>query len=200
MSNAVYPTLPGLAFGTQRNLLPPPVKVRTTPSQREFRARDATAPRYAYSLVYDFLRADAAWAELQTLVGFYASRGGPFDSFLFTDVDDCTATLQAFGTGNASTTSFQLTRAFGGFAEAVVDTNSAPLIYIDGVLKTLTTHYTLPGGGVVSFNTAPASGALLTWSGTYYRRCRFDGVELDTTKFMQALWEAKRVQLISIKA
>jgi len=198
MSNAVYPALPGLTFGVQRSIIPPPVQVRTTPSRREFRARDATLPLYGYSLVYEFLRSNAAWSELQTLVGFYNLRGGPFDTFLFTDPDDSAATLALFGTGDGATVAFQLLRSFGGFAEAVNDVNGAPSIYKAGTLQS--SGYTISATGLVTFSTAPTTGQLLTWSGAFYRRCRFKGEQLDTTKFMQDLWEARKVELISVKA
>ena len=41
MSNDVYPILPGLDFGLTRSVVPPPVTIVTTPSQREYRARAA---------------------------------------------------------------------------------------------------------------------------------------------------------------
>lgn len=197
MSNAVYPVLPGLAHGQMRTVLPPPVTIRTTPARREYRARDAQLPRYAYTLPYEFLRSSAARLELQTLVGFYNARGGPFESFLFTDGADNTAATALFGTGDGSTTDWQLVRPFGGFAEPVRSPNGAPAIYVAGVLKTAVTHYTVSATGLVSFVTAPSVGQALTWSGSFYRRVRFDGDRLDITQFLRTLWEAKRVQLIS---
>lgn len=198
MSNAIYPVLPGLSFGVQRSVLAPPVQVRTTPSRREYRARDATLPLYQYTLAYEFLRSRAALAELQTLVGFYNARGGSFDSFLFTDPDDASVTAQLFGTGDGSTVAFQLVRAFGGFAEAVPDLNGAPAIYKAGTLQS--SGYTVSATGVVTFSAAPSIGQTLTWTGAFYRRVRFMRDQLDTTKFMQGLWEAKRVELLSLKA
>lgn len=200
MSSAVYPSLPGLAFGVQRTVLAPPVLVRTTPSRREFRARDATLPLYQYSLVYEFLRSNAAWVELQTLVGFFNARGGSFDSFLFTDPDDNAVTAQLFGTGDGSTLTFQLVRAFGGFAEVVNDLNGAALIYVNGVLKTQPSQCVISASGLVTFATAPAAGLPITWTGTFYRRVRFLRDTLDFTKFMQDLWEARKVELLSLKA
>lgn len=200
MSSAVYPTLPGLTFGVQRTVLAPPVMVRTTPSRREFRARDATVPLYQYSLVYEFLRSGAAWAELQTLVGFFNARGGSFDSFLFTDPDDCTVTSQLFGTGDGTAVAFQLVRSFGGFAEAVYDLNGAALIYVNGVVKTQPAQCTIGATGLVTFAAAPAVGAALTWTGVFYRRVRFLRDTLDFTKFMQDLWDARKVELLGLKA
>lgn len=197
MSNAIYPTFPGLSFGAQRAVIAPPVTIRTTPSQREYRARDATLPRYAYTLDYEFLRSSAVFPELQALAGFFNARGGRFDSFLFNDTDDNAAVAQLFGAGNAALVAFQLMRSFGGFAEQVNDLNGAPSIYVNGALQA--SGYTVSATGLVTFTTAPASGAVLTWTGAFYRRVRFNGEQLDTAKFMRDLWEAKRVNLLSLK-
>lgn len=134
MSNSVYPSLPGLMFPVGRSVLPPPVQVRTTPSQREYRARDATLPRYQYSLAYEFLKTGNRGSDLATLLGFYNAVGGPFDSWLFLDPDDNSVVANTFGVGNGSSTSWQLLRSFGGFAEPVYDLSGLPLVYVNGVL------------------------------------------------------------------
>jgi uncharacterized protein (TIGR02217 family) len=199
MSSSVYPSLPGLMFPVGRAVVPPAVTIRTTPSEREYRARDATIPRYRYTLGYEFLRAGARGTELATLVGFYNLMGGPFDTFLFTDPDDHAVTANAFGTGDGATVAFQLLRSFGGFAEPVWDVNGAPSIYVAGTLKTVTTDYTISASGVVTFTAAPTAGQSLTWTGNFYRRCRFESATLDTSKFMADLFEAKSVSFISAK-
>ena len=199
MSSEIYPSPPGLTFGTQRNVIAPPVITKTTPSQREYRARDATLPRYRYVLAYEFLRSDAVWAELQALVGFFNRHGGGFDDFLFLDPDDNAVAANAFGVGNGSTKAFQLLRTFGGFSEPVRDVLGAPSIYVNGVLRTPGTHYSLSATGLVTFVTAPGAGQPVTWTGQFYRRVRFRYDELQATKFMQDLWEAKTVELLSTK-
>lgn len=369
MGNLVYPSLPGLLLPAGRAVLPPPVHVRTTPSQREYRTRDALLPRYHYALPYEFLRAGRRGTELASLVGFYNAVGGPFDSWLYLDPDDYTAAAQAFGVGDASTTQWQLVRAFGAFAEPVDEVlmpgssasiDGVPAVNLlgvlggfeadansDGVSDGLTTYnagtsagrtYTRVGGngsataqrvsasslgsgggdqvgfrwtaalavtagldytvaadlyattgtsvsievdyydagsvlvgtsqkgtwagnsvsysrrtltstapagavtavvyvymhsnsagspefradnvqvqqaaaattytaalatfsagGRVTFNTAPGTGAALAWSGQFYRRCRFLGDRLDTDRFMADLFQARRVEFISVK-
>jgi uncharacterized protein (TIGR02217 family) len=197
MSSLVYPSLPGLEWPQKRTVIPPPVKVRTTPSQREFRARDATLPRYRYRLQYEFLRAGARGSDLTTLVGFYNSVGGPFDSFLYSDPDDNAATAQQFGTGDGTTVAFQLLRGFGGFNEPVYDVTGTPLIYKAGLRQT--SGYTISATGLVTFSSAPGSGQALTWTGSFYRRCRFLGDQMDTEKFMADLWRLGGVEFISVK-
>lgn len=194
MSNAVFPSLPGLLIDVGRHVLAPPVKVRTSPARREFRARDATLPLYRYTLKYEFLRAGAQ-AELQSLVGFFNSRGGAFDDFLFTDPVDNTVTDQSFGVGNGSTTVFQLVRSFGGYAEPISAVNAVVNVKVNGVA---TGAYTI-SNGVLTFTTAPAAAATLTWSGTYYRRVRFEEDQAQFERFMALLWSAKQINLLSVK-
>lgn len=199
MSNLIYPSLPGLDFGVTRDVMAPPVAIKTTPSLREYRGRDSTYVRYAYSLSYEFLRSAAVYAELQTLMGFYNLVGGPFDSFLFTDPDDSVATAMQFAVGNGATTVYQLTRSFGGFAEAVYDFQAGTLHVFDNGTD-VGSGATVSSTGVVTFTTAPASGHLLTWTGNYYRRCRFTDAKMSAEKFMSNLWSARKVQFMSVQS
>lgn len=198
MSNAVYPALPGLEWPQGRTVLPPPVTIRTTPAQREYRARDALLPRYLYRLSYEFLRASARGSDLQTLVGFYNAHGGPFDTWLYSDPDDSTATDAPFGVGDGATTVFQALRPFGGFSEGVDAFNGTPTVKVNGSPTGAFT--TTAGSGRITFSSAPASGAVLTWSGSFYRRCRFMGDKLDTEKFTSDLYKAGRIEFISVRA
>lgn len=202
MSNSVFPTLAGLGWGYIRSPLWS-TKALTSASGREARTTFFSYPRYKYVLTYDLLRTGTIWnvvyTEWQTLVGFFNLRGGSYDSFLFADPEDNSATTQQFGTGDGSTTAFQLTRTLGSYNEPVFDVNSAPLIYINGVLKTVTTHYTISSVGVVTFTSAPANATVLTWTGTYYRRVRFSQDTSDFEKFAQNFWMHKKVELISLK-
>ena len=140
------------------------------------------------------------WQELQTIAGFYESRQGTFDSFLFTDWLDNGVTDMQFGTGDGTTTQFQLTRAFGAggftYAAPVQNVNTLTNIKKAGVTQTLTTHYTISATGLVTFVTAPAAAAALTWSGTFYYRCRFKDDIMDLQNFMYQLWDLGQVVLI----
>ncbi|MFZ5544404.1 MAG: phage head spike fiber domain-containing protein [Pseudomonadota bacterium] len=130
MSNAVFPTLPGLKWDQQRTVLAPPVHVKTTPSRREFRSRSASVPRYQYALTYEWLKSGARGTDLETLVGFFNARGGSFDSWLYLDPDDNSVTDQTIGMGDGAATQFQVVRTLGGFVEAVSAFNGSPAIYI----------------------------------------------------------------------
>lgn len=195
MSNAVFPVLAGLDW----NVIKTPVwktRIQEAVSGKELRAALMSYPLWKFSLSYTVLRANAANAELQTLMGFFNARQGMFDSFLYTDPTDNSVANQSFGTGDGSTTAFQLLRSLGGFTEPIQNVNGTPTIYING---TPTAAFTLGSTGVVTFTTAPAPAAALTWSGNFYYRCRFlqDSSEFDN--FMRDLWALKKLTFQSVK-
>jgi hypothetical protein len=81
-----------------------------------------------------------------------------------------------------------------------VETGSAATAYIPTTTAAVTvTDYTLSSTGLVTLGQAPVLGAALAWSGNYYRRVRFDTDELDFERFLDRVWEAKALPLISVK-
>lgn len=196
MSNEVYPSLAGLIFPVVRTPIWKTQR-RDTASGRSFRASQMTFPRYRLKLRYELLRDTVASPEFRTLLGFFNKHFGGLDSFLFNDPDDSAVTAQQFGVGDGVTTAFQLVRTLGGFAEPVFDLNGAPQIYKAGVLQTVSTHYTVNSTAGITFLTPPGSGQALTWTGSYYWRCAFDGDEIDFQKFLARFWETQTVLLIT---
>lgn len=197
MSNAVFPDLPGVMITTSYTPLWKTI-VQEAVSGKELRAALTAYPRWKIKLSFEFLRSGAE-AELQQLVGFFNARRGRFDSFLFLDQLANSATAQTFGTGNATATQFQLVRDFGGFVEPVQNLNGTPQIFKAGTLQASPADYSLSATGLVTFTTAPGSGAALTWTGNYYQRVRFMQDEAEFGRFMRSLYEAKRIDLITEK-
>lgn len=195
MSNAIFPVLAGLDW----NVLKTPVwktRIQEAVSGKELRAAFMSYPLWKFSLSYTVLRANAANAELQSLMGFFNARQGMFDSFLYSDPTDNSVTGQSFGTGDGSTTAFQLVRSLGGFSEPIQNVNGTPTIYVNG---TATAAFTLGSTGVVTFTTAPAAAAVLTWTGNFYFRCRFLQDSSDFDNFMKDLWTLKKLAFQSVK-
>lgn len=186
MSNAIFPALPGITWDTVKTPIFNTV-VKKAVSGRETRVAYMATPMYTFKLVFEFLRDKMAvqvpsspFDELKRLMGFFVNRQGSFDSFLFEDTTDNLATNQQFGTGNGSTTTFQLARDFGGgtsFLEPVMNINGTPTITGGSVASISST-------GMVTFSSAPGNGTALIWTGNYYFRCRFD---TDTTEFQQLM-------------
>ena len=199
MSNSLFPVLPGLMWGFRR-VPTHHTTIKTAVSGREYRSRDQASPRYTYKASYEFLRDKRrGYDELSVLLGFFNARGGAFDSWLFDDGDDNSVTAQAFGVGDAVSTTFQLVRTLGGSVEPVYAVNAAPQIYVNGTLKTVGTDYTVGANAGITFTAAPAAAAVLTWSGTFYWRCRFVLDQLEFNKFMWRLWELKTCDFITVK-
>lgn len=196
MSNLVFPTLPGLEWNVTRAPIWSTTK-KASASGRQFRVANFSFPRYKYTMSFSVLRTGGSWTELSQLVGLFNQVYGDFDSWLFTDPDDYTVTAQPMGTGDGVTRTYQLVRTWGGFVEPVYDTNSTPLIYVAGALKTAGTDYTISATGLVTFTVAPTGGQALTWTGTYYRRVVFSQASYEFNKFMQNLWELKRLDFES---
>lgn len=198
MGNAVFPSLAGIGWNIHRRTMFNNSRPRAV-SGREVAFSYQVYPLYEFELNYEFLRAGSQ-VELQTIAGFFESRQGSFDSFLFTDWLDNGVTDMQFGTGDGTTTQFQLTRAFGAggftYAAPVQNVNTLTNIKKAGVTQTLTTHYTISATGLVTFVTAPAAAAALTWSGTFYYRCRFKDDIMDLQNFMYQLWDLGQVVLI----
>jgi len=150
-------------------------------------------PLWEFSLAYEFLRDMAAFNELENLVGFFVQRRGSLDSFLYTDPQDSSVTDQSIGTGDGANKNFQLQRAWGGFNEPVHNVNAITNVKVNG---SATTAYTINSTGLITFTTAPANTAIVTWSGTYYYRCRFSADELEASQMLKDLWELKKLQFI----
>lgn len=193
MSNAVFPTLPGMRITVRRTVSMPPVLKRTTPSRRVYKAKDSSLIKYRFGLSFEVLRAGAE-AELQAVEAFFKARGGSFDNFLFTAPDDNAVTDHPLGTGNGSQTAFQAVRALGGFAEPIYDLNAVAAVKVSG---TPVSFSAAPTTGVITLTAAPAAAAPITWTGTYYWRCFFERDEMDFERFMHQLYELRSVDLIT---
>lgn len=198
MSNSVYPSLPGVTLNVTRAPLWKTLKQETT-SGREYRGSFMLYPRYRYTLSYDVLRDVPTHLEYRSLFGFFNLMKGGYDTFLFTDADDSSVTDMQFGVGTGSATAFQLFRTFGGFTDPVFDLNGAPVIKVAGVTKATPADYSISSTGVVTFTSAPANGAALTWTGAFYWRCSFEDDTIDFGKFMNLLWEVKKISFRTCK-
>lgn len=193
MSNAIYPELPGV---TPEVAFTPTfsTKIQTAVSGKEYRVSLMANPTYDIQLNYEFLRGNSK-QEMQTLIGFYLARKGSYDSFLFRNVDDCAVTDQVIAIGDGTTVNFQLLRGFGPeFTEPVQNVDVLTNVKVGGVLKTLTTDYTVSSTGMLTFTVAP--GVLpVTWTGSYFYRARFTADTQEFDKFMNQLWSASQVDL-----
>ena len=204
---AIFPALPGLGWSVTKA----PrfaTRIQKAVSGRELRVLDQPYPIWVWTLAYSMLRdkhdtrgaggLGAGFDELRTLAGFFLQQQGALQPFLFDDPTDDTVTGQSIGTGNSSTTVFQLVRSFGGFSEPTVAPNTVSAIYFNGVLQSSSGYTVDPATGLVTFTTAPPTGQAITADFTYYFRVRFADDTAEFENFMYQLWQLKQVKLQSV--
>lgn len=164
----------------------PEFKTRIVPlrkSRRNRRNGDWSQPKHRFTAPYQHLSNDA----YRAIKKMHLVCRGQLHTFLFRDELDFEATNEPFGVGDGTTKSFQLSkrstvdgidydRTVHALYQPDPDTLGAavevvPIITIDG---TPTTAFTLdPDTGEVVFDSAPAEGAVLRWSGKFSLWVRF---------------------------
>lgn len=200
MSTAVLPSLPGLTYDIIRTQVWDTI-TQSAVSGKETRLALQTYPRWRWELVFNMLRSAAAYTEFQQLVGFINARQGMFDSFLYIDSDDNTVISQAIGTGDGTTRTFQLVRAFGTFVEPVLAPNVVSHVYRAGVDHSDWTisNWGTTTPGLVTFSVAPTLGQAITADFTYYWPCRFEQDATAFNLFMNQYYACKKLSFMSVK-
>ncbi len=194
----ILPTLPGITWPVDKSVGQFDTTVQTSVSGKENRHINRIQPRYTYTIQIAALdsngtNAGLIYNSLQTLVGFFNQCYGKALVFQFIDPDDNSVIGQPFGAGDGTTTTFQLCRTLGGFTDNVFALTGSPLIYLNGVIQTPGTNYSMNmQTGVVTFKTAPSLGTALTWTGNYAWWCTWDDDALDLSNFALGLYEMKK--------
>jgi len=192
-TNEVFPVLPGLMWRRKRTPM-----FKTTVQQsvngREYRIPHMDFPLWRWELSYEVLRDDAL-NELRTLVSMFLRHRGRFASFRFLDVDDFQVTAQLIGPNlsRPGGTRVQLLRSYEGFLEPVTDPQPGYQVFVNGVLSGIWT--TLFPSGEISNSTT--SNGELTWTGSFWHRVRFEEDESEFEQFLEKLWSAQRITLVS---
>lgn len=196
MTVPIFPDLPGVSWPAVVTPLWASLRPRSVSGRAAFQPL-WSAPLRRYTLTYDVLQSDDVGRDFEALEGFYnlvMSRPGGL--FRFDDRDDRAATDQPFGIGDGAVTRFQLVTRRGGFVYPVQCVLSVSAIIVGG---DVTTAYTVDALGVVTFATAPAAGAALTWTGEYAWYCNFDDDSLDFEQFAQGFWGLGEIKFTTVK-
>lgn len=143
---------------------------------------------------YDVAMGVRTLAELSDLVSFFQITRGKGHYFRYKDWADYKSCAldatpvnsdQVFGIGDGVTLSFQLIKTYdlsGGVInqrDIKKPVNGTILIAVSGGAQVETTDYTIDyTTGIVTFVSAPASSASITWGGEFDVPCRFDTDEL----------------------
>jgi uncharacterized protein (TIGR02217 family) len=193
-----YPVLPWLP-GKSPSVSKTPQwsnKTKTAASGRERSTKLWPYPKWSFELSYNVLYHQAARDELAILWEFFNVAGASFGQWLHVDPTDNAVTAERFGTGDGTTTVFQLSRTINSWVEPVREAYSptSPFVSINGT----PTAVTYLGDGQVQFASAPSGGAALTWTGYFYFKCRFDDDGLSASQIVNALWSGKSVKFHSL--
>lgn len=204
MSSLVYPaTLPGITADVDRT----PIfetDVKRALSGKESRLQLMAYPLMEFDLEYEWLDDSIAASHLKALVGLFMAMRGRADTFLYTDPTFNSVTDYQFGVGATGVTTMQLSATWQnsggpGYPEIVQNVNGAPVIKVAGVTKTPGVDYTLGATGIVSWINVPTPGQAVTWTGSFYYRCRFLKDRLTARQFMRNWWSTRSVQFQSVK-
>lgn len=172
MSNIVFPVLASLEWGVTRRPTFQTI-MRSSDSLREINSLAQVRCLYEFDLSYSALRNRTGAQDLQQLMGLFCAMRGSYDTFLFTDPDDNSANNVQIGTGNGTNLVFVLGRPTGiNYFEAIGRVNQLTEVRVNGsVVPTANYSIILPNS--IKFNTAPANGAVVTATFTYWFICRF---------------------------
>ena len=164
--------------------------------------------RRRYDAAYGIRRAD----DLAAVVAFFEARNGRLYGFRFKDWADwksClpsgtpAATDQTIETGDGATTDFQLVKVYSSGSQSWTRTITKPVdgtvvVAIDGTEATSGWSVDTTTG-LITFSTAPASGAAITAGFEFDVPVRFDTDTLDVTLDIERLGSITSIPLIEVR-
>lgn len=168
---------PAAAFGFQGG----PVfstNIKNLANGREKRNADWLQCRHQYSCPFQNITND----NYLLIKAVHLAMRGKLHTFLFTDPADNQASNDRFGTGDGTTTVFQLSKiadAGGGATYTRIITKPNTLIGVTIRVNGVVTAASVDGTtGLITFSSAPANASILTWTGSFDVQVRFDNDNL----------------------
>lgn len=135
---------------------------------------------------------DVSWGissldDLEEVRDFFYARRGRGYGFRFKDWTDFEIDQGQIGIGDNTTTDFQIVKVYDPsgtlpFSRKITRPVLATLqVYVDGVLQTLTTHYTVSTNGLISFVSPPGDTLVIRVTVEFDVPVRFDSDEFAIT-------------------
>ena len=164
--------------------------------------------RRRYDAAYGIRRAD----DLAAVVAFFEARSGRLYGFRWKDWGDyksClpsgtpSATDQVIGTGDGTTTAFQLVKAYSSGAQTWTRTITKPVagtvtVALDGIMQAA--GWTVDATtGQITFPTAPTSSVAITAGFKFDVPVRFDTDKLDVTHDIERLGSITSIPLTEVR-
>jgi len=202
MSSTVFPTLSigGIGWDIERK---PTWKAKAFEaiSGLEIRTTYWATPIWHYVLTYTYLKESGGDTDLSKVLGFFQSMYGSFDTWLFKDPFYYALTTQNIGAGTGTEAHFQIIRKFDNWNENLKYIKAGTLhVFVAGVEKTYTTHYT-EANGLITFEAGsiPSAGQAVTVTCEYYLKCRFTKDNLEFDQFASDLHKLKKMEFKTVK-
>jgi uncharacterized protein (TIGR02217 family) len=164
--------------------------------------------RRRFDVAYGIRRAD----DLAAVVAFFEARNGRLYGFRFKDWGDYKSGLpsqpvtpsdQPIGTGDGTTTAFQLVKRYASGAQSWTRSIAKP---VAGSVRVALGGVEQPSGwsvdtttGVVTFDAAPAAGAAITAGFAFDVPVRFDTDVLDVTLDLERRGSITSIPLLEIR-
>ena len=164
--------------------------------------------RRRYDAAYGVRRAD----DLAAVVAFFEARNGRLYGFRWKDWGDyksClpsgtpSATDQVIGTGDSTTTAFQLAKSYSSGAQTWIRTITKPMVEavkvaVDGIEQASNWSVDTTTGQII-FATAPANSVTITAGFEFDVPVRFDTDMLDVTLDIERLGSITSIPLIEVR-
>lgn len=124
MSNMIFQPPMGVQWDIKKRPRYKTIVQDTVSGRGQLRLQNQLYPIWEYEFSWDYLPggeqsgvgANNAYAQV---LGFFMSMKGSFDTFLFSDPNDNSVVMMPFGSGDGSTTAFQLMRTIGSGVDIV---------------------------------------------------------------------------------
>lgn len=164
--------------------------------------------RRRYDVGYGLRRAN----DLAVVVAFFEARNGRLYGFRFKDwsdykscppADDPAASDQQIGTGNGEVTAFRLIKAYASGAQTWLRTITKPVagsvvVALDGVAQ-VSGWSVDTATGIVTFDTAPAVGVVVTAGFEFDVPVRFDTDVIDVMLDTERSGTIPSIQLVELR-
>lgn len=152
-------------------------RIKQHENGQETRFRVRTISRQRWNLGYGIAANTILLENVRAI--FYAGFGR-WDTFLVRDWSDYLITAGTIGTGDGIETLYQVVRQYITTGGQIHERTLKRLdlttlnVYVDGVLQTITTHYTVDTAGLITFVTPPADTLVVTVDVEFYFLARLD--------------------------
>jgi len=148
-------------------------------------------------------------SDLAIVIALFRACMGKAYAFLFRDWTDYSATNEAFGTGDGVETEYQLIKTYSSLNYV---TSTVVRSYVRNITQPLASalvvkangstvnpsDYDLLSDGIISFDTAPATGVALTWTGEFDVPVRFDIDDLPVTVDMTDFGRIRGIRIVEV--